>query len=174
MVHGSRDDQLAHVDAILGKHERALYVGAKVWRGRLPTGLEVLRRHSRRVECVEAWRPNVEDLRSTRWFDAVHHGDFHGTSATSTYDLVFWWHGPEHLWFFDAIAALGSGSGKHDIVVACPWGTSPQGDVGGNPYEVHRSSLLPEDFDRLGYSVSVFGGRDARRSQILAWRSSKE
>jgi hypothetical protein len=153
-----------------------LYVGAKA-RKRMPTGLWHLRRCSEEIVCLEIWEPNVKALRKTDFFDEVWHGDIADRatllSVAGRFDLIFWWHGPEHVSFPQAIDTCNR---LHAAVVvcACPWGKYEQGACFGNPYEVHASALLPEDFERLGYEVTVSGKRDVPKSNIFAVKRHRE
>lgn len=70
--------------------------------------------------------------------------------AGGEYDIVLWWHGPEHVEKFralSAIAQLWRGVSKA-LILGCPQGYSPQGVVNGNPYERHRSEWQPEEFEQ--------------------------
>jgi hypothetical protein len=76
------------------------------------------------------------------------------------YDLVIWWHGPEHvaLATLPAVLRVLEACGKL-VILGCPWGNYPQGAVSGNAFEVHRSALEPEYFAERGYECDVVGKR---------------
>jgi hypothetical protein len=89
------------------------------------------------------------------------------------YQAVVWWHGPEHVKREELAATLARLEAMADIVIlGCPWGVYPQGDYGGNPHEVHLATLLPEDFETLGYEVTTLGKRDDPASNLIAWKRS--
>lgn len=164
-----------------GPFHRVLYVGAKVQGARHPSLLDAVRKVSAEVDCLEIHGPNVEALRARRFFDAVYQGDvrdwfpegaLYNGQMRSGFDLLLWWHGPEHLPFTDAISLLARLASPHRpvpaVAIACPYGHTKQGALCGNPYEVHACGLLPEDFDRLGFAVSVCGRPGKKGGNILA------
>jgi len=178
-----RHEQKADLNARFvakGPFNRVLYVGAKVQGARHPSLLDAVRKVARTVECLELYAPNVEALRTRKFFDVVYQGDIrewypagalYNGAMRSGFDLLLWWHGPEHLPFVDAItllARLASARPVPALAIACPYGLTPQGAVGGNPHEKHACGLLPEDFERLGFTVSVCGRPNKKGGNILA------
>lgn len=100
---------------------------------------------------------------------------------SATFDAVFWWHGPEHIYMHEvapAVASLESIT-KRLIVLACPWGDTKLNrdvDDGRIPGQLHLSKLYPKNFIDMGYEVRTTGVADAYinapgvTSHILAWR----
>jgi len=88
------------------------------------------------------------------------------------FDVVMWWHGPEHLQKDELSDALMKCYKTSNImsVVACPWGVYKQGVVAGNPYERHLSYLYPEFFHELGWNTDTIGTKDCEGSNLLAWK----
>jgi len=160
---------------------QVLYVGAKVVpTGRVPTMLRELRRRASSVVCLEASQENCEELREKTWFDKVIHADISaaiGSRHLGCYDTVVWWHGPEHVAFDLAVLNLSRLSCAFERVwIGCPWGQYPQGIVDGNPWEEHKTYLLPDDFTRLGYRVATCGKCHSANnsSHIVAWTGAPE
>ena len=156
------------------KGTRVLYVGASPQRFQMGVQLHDA---GYRITLLEAWEPNARFYREHPLVDTVIHGDvcdLRFLAQGRRWDLAIWWHGPEHLGegklryvleWLEMFTSVG-------VVLACPWGRSVQGPLGGNPYEVHRSLLLPEDFEVLGYRTATLGKRGRRRTwpHILAWK----
>ena len=81
---------------------------------------------------------------------------------------MFWWHGPEHVDVSilpNTIAKLESFA-NIAVVLGCPWGDYEQGDIEGNCYEKHVSSLDYPFFENLGYNVECLGEINTPGSNI--------
>jgi hypothetical protein len=138
------------------------------------------------VDVLEAWAKNVDGLNRLnakyKIFNNILHGDvrevpnffinnFAGESL-DMYDVVMFWHGPEHL-EIDEIPSVLHGLeflAKKYVILGCPWGNFPQKDVGGNPFEEHKSVLYPADFAEYGYETRTIKKPDKRGGHILAWK----
>lgn len=146
---------------------RLLYVGASILRSQCLPDLVAA---GHQVTILEIWPDNVAHYRA-RGFTVVQ-GDVRqvGTLNLPRYDVAFWWHGPEHVALSDLPATLAALEELADLVVlACPWGESPQGAVYGNPHEAHRISLAPLFFTARGYRTWTMGRPGLQsRSQIIA------
>lgn len=126
---------------------------------------------------MEAWQPNVEALRPR--FPKIIQGDIRDLNALKLlprFDIVMWWHGPEHVEERELPEILTwlHAKAKRYVIVACPWGVYKQGEVKGNPYEKHLSFLYPEFFQNLNWKTSVIGERDVRGSNLIAWKRNYE
>ena len=142
-----------------------LYVGAGILRAEFLLQLMVA---GREVTILEAYARNVAYWQLSR--QSVIHMDVRALGEVGRYDAAFWWHGPEHVSKLDLPAVLEGLESRADlVVVGCPWGKYAQEAVGGNPYEIHRSALTPQDFQGWGYETSQLGKRNGRyESNILA------
>lgn len=88
------------------------------------------------------------------------------------WDVVMWIHGPEHIEkseLADTLRNIESYT-RYLVVLGCPWGVYKQGKSYGNPYEVHRAYLYPEDFLKLRYKVESIGAKDTPGSNLTAWK----
>jgi hypothetical protein len=47
---------------------------------------------------------------------------------------------------------------RRQVIIMCPLGYVPQGDLDNNPWQIHRSAWFPADFNLLGYEVHGFAG----------------
>ena len=145
-----------------------MFVGAAP--GRFECG-EELARAGYEVTVLEAWPAYAQVYEEHPDVARVVVGDVREVSLGERYDVVFWWHGPEHVERSEVEPALRKLEQIADlVVVGCPWGRYEQSDVGGNPYQAHRCSLYPGEFRHWGYRVVVDRQRDCRGSSIIAWK----
>ncbi len=141
----------------------ALYVGASVERCYHANELDAA---GYSLTLVEAYAPNAQHHKARGLFETVVQGTVQDLPDLPHFDLVMWWHGPEHveraslpriLAHLEELAPL--------VVLGCPYGEYRQGAVGGNEYEIHRWSIYPDDLERLGYTVYDY---QANVHEILA------
>ena len=155
----------------LWEAKRVLNIGAN--RCANPGLVDELKAAGAEVHLLEAWDENVAYYRerdSTK-FASVTQGDVRDLPGKmGTFDAVVWWHGPEHLppeeWpvavrVLESIAPL--------VILGCPWGTWEQGEEDGNPFEVHQSSIYPEDLTAMGYEVRAIGAGADQKGNLVAW-----
>ena len=160
---------------------RVLYVGANTRRFDLyrlfePSSLYVL----------EAWEPNVRALRQATHLglggvilgDVLQAAELPEIAALTPFDLLVWSHGPEHVERGALERFIGPSGALHGlysraVLMGAPWGRYEQAGVGGNPYEAHRSHLLPEFFLKLGYQTSTVGRKDDPAGHVTAWRRAR-
>jgi len=145
-----------------------LYIGAKGAGGR-----HVKMFSNFDVTFLEVWEPNVKVLRS--FSHKVIHADIRDyVDSGDVYDVVMWWHGPEHVpaeelpGILEKLKKLTRGL----VITGCPCGDCPQGIVRGNPYEIHLSSSQPQLFTEAGYNTETLlfsDGRDGNQTNITAW-----
>jgi len=155
----NRKDSLQRCVPDMFIRKNILYVGAH--KERMDFGSE-FQSAKAQITILEAWPKNVEFLKKLGY--KVTHGDVRKCDklfASNTFDAVFWWHGPEHVTKEELPATLKAIEKitKHLVVCGCPWGDYPQGEVYGNPFEVHQSALEPELFTKVGYNTETLGSR---------------
>lgn len=98
--------------------------------------------------------------------------------TNDTFDLSIWWHGPEHLERKEVDAALArlERISRRAVIIGCPLGNQPQeafvdGEAGLNPHEKHRCGLMPEDFEKLGFTTRVISREHkGELPAISAWK----
>lgn len=125
-----------------------------------------------KVTLLEAWGPNCLKYKNHPMIDGVINCTIQSFGVKHRWDLTVWWHGPEHIKKEDlapTIFNIESLTGRL-ILLACPWGRYEEGEMHGNPFEVHRASLYEEDFRSLGYDVDVIGEKDVPGSNLMAWK----
>ncbi len=171
----ARLEQLFGAIPDLFQHETALYIGASAARAHY---LEHFLRGGCQVTILEAYQPNAQAWMGRPGPEHVIHGDVRHVATIklprSRYNVAFWWHGPEHVTADELRPTLLELEKVADLVVlGCPWGVYPQGEYGGNPYEVHQWAIYPHDLESLGYTVSATGSADSRgASNLVAWKQT--
>lgn len=87
------------------------------------------------MDAVEAWEPHCENIKSM--YGQVFCKDI-AKLKYDPYDLIIFGDVIEHMTISDAQKVLKYALGKcKDLIVAVPY-LYPQGEVGGNPWEVHK------------------------------------
>jgi hypothetical protein len=171
-IHPDRLKTLHEIPGLMTGSGTLLYIGA-----RLPDGLRgipELKEAGYEVTILEVWPKNVAALREAGW--NVIEGsaqDAPEILAGRRFDVVFWWHGPEHVVKKElpkVIDGLKEITGRI-LVTGCPWGEYDQPPLCGNPHERHVSHLNPEDMIKAGMpETRTFGVKDtAYPSHITAW-----
>lgn len=146
---------------------RMLYVGSAL---RSPTDYRIIRQKTKWIDCLEIWPPTIEFLKERKLYNRIILGDIAEYTDLDGYDIVVWWHGPEHMEMDRAKETIIRLRETAPIVwLATPWGASPQGGVFDNPFNAHRSVWLPENFEECGYSTAVCGRVNGKGSQLVAW-----
>lgn len=154
-----------------------LYVGAS--RDKFANSARELIKAGRVVTILEIWEPNCEYYRQQPTVARVVQGDVREVAKLGLphYDMVMWFHGPEHIPATDLPDTLTALEAQADLVVlACPYGLTVQRDeeMRGNPWQKHLCGLLPQDFQRLGYQTDTFGNEaDWNACNLLAWKYTK-
>lgn len=107
-------------------------------------------------DVLEVWKENLSHLPGFPIRNRIL-GDVKDIEklVKNQYDVIFWWHGPEHLTKqeFTELQISFNLFSNTLIVIGCPWGKFEQGIVDGNPYEEHKHDWEPEELENLGYEV---------------------
>jgi len=170
----NREKQLFRCIPDILDYKTLLYIGA---RRRLAQMLGLFIKASYTIDILEIWRPNLQALKEMDGIRKVIEGDVRNILGMKlpSYDIVMWWHGPEHIQWRELYSVLKNLHmlSKKYAIIAGPWGFSPQGAKKGNIYERHITSLYPDTFKALGWEVDTIGKfKDRQFSNILAWRKS--
>lgn len=168
-----RRESVLRLCPTLFEAKRILYIGAKHDRFDFA---DEMREGKCSVYVLEAFLPNVTYLRTLPWLKGVIHGDVRDISpgaeifGNTAFDVVLWWHGPEHIEgeLLGSVLQRLEAIAKEWVVLGCPWGLYEQGSVGGNPWERHISHHYPETYEALGYSVECLGETDVKGSNITS------
>jgi len=78
-----------------------------------------------------------------------------------SFDVVLCGEVVEHLERVDALALMKSmeAIARRQVIISTPVGQCEQQAYDGNPHQAHKSTWLPQDFRRLGYTVRGSGLR---------------
>lgn len=124
-------------------------------------------------DVLEAHKPNVDKLnlpeaRAKVCGDALKIKECRG--LLESYDIIVWWHGPEHVkkdQFERALPDLISMC-NIGLVIGCPNGKYDQGAIHGNPFEQHKHHWLVEEFEALGFEMWTFGtGKPGKKEPMI-------
>lgn len=157
-------------------YKTALYVGIRPGRMQI---CDLFMEKGYEIDVVEIWPKNflyLESLQAEKHpFRNLFCSDiklFAAAGYSWDYDVVVWWHGPEHMPKADLPTVLDGlfKMTKQALILACPWGEVAQGAAGGNPNEVHISYLTPGYFEALGFKTSTLGSQNRGGSNILSWK----
>jgi hypothetical protein len=163
----NRTQSLQRLIPDLYDYKTVLYVGARS--DRFDYGKD-FRAYNYEITVLEAFETNVNYLKNIDWIKEVIHGDVRDFTSNKTWDIVFSWHGPEHVEvreLTDTLLNLESFTNKA-IVLGCPWGLFHQKAIHNNPFEVHASHNDYHIFENLGYNVECLGKKDVKGSNITA------
>jgi len=149
-----------------------LYVGATPWRFQM--GRE-LHEAGYDITLLEAYRPYANHYREHPWLSEVICDDIRNiTRLGKTWDLVVWWHGPEHIGESELPSALSDIESvtKDFVILGSPWGKNLQGATGGNSFCEHKSHYDTGTFTNLGYETRTLGSKSDPSTwcHILAWK----
>lgn len=150
-----------------GRGKRLLYIGASKYRAfMLPDfigwGYE--------VDVLEIWPTNALHIRDAYGVNTVQ-GDVVWLDLyfKGPYDIVFWWHGPEHVGEREFLKVLGIlRRMSKAVVLGCPAGESPQDAVYDNPFERHLRAIQQSDLEALGFSTRLLRRPDLS-DHLTAW-----
>ena len=162
-------------------HKSVLYVGANMERMQFVPEFHAA---GFAIDVVEIHKPNTDELIKFNermiaagdvWFRNIINTDVRNIwklDELLSYDVVFWWHGPEHVPIFDfeKTMLMLEKFAMRLIVTGCPWGTYHQTAVRGNPHERHVSHLTVREFINIGYATNTIGRKNVRGSNLLAWK----
>ncbi len=162
-----RTESLKRLIPDLFDYKTVLYVGARADRiDYIPEFAQV----ECKITVVEVHPPNAQHLRTLPYIQEVILADISFFQTKNKYDIVFWWHGPEHVEYSLLGAVLDNleSMAKKAVVCGCPWGKVPQGPLQDNPYEEHVSFLDYPFFEERGYVTECLGNQHLTRSNITA------
>jgi len=158
-------------------YETMLYIGANTKRIEL---VDLFYAREYKIDVLEAWETNFKALAiwNKKWkiFDNIYLEDVRLMDEhihhRSNWDIIIFWHGPEHLPRLDVVPAIEmlERYANHLVILGCPRGEYKQPAVGGNPFECHESYLYEKDFQDLGYLTSTVRPQKPHGSNIMAWK----
>lgn len=117
---------------------------------------------------VDAHEPAIEESRRAGIHDAYLLQPVTDLDVPrDSYDAVVLLDLIEHLEREDALELLdrAARAARRRVIVSTPNGFVPQDDVGGNPFQVHRSGWTPADLEALEFRVRGMNGAKRLRGQ---------
>lgn len=154
------------------KFDSILYVGAHPGRIQLIPEL-LVNNLIENVEIIEVFPDNVKELKAQGYNITL--GDITTYDIPKFYDLIIWWHGPEHVKQDILDLTLNKLECKcNTIILGCPWGEIAQGSAYGNVYENHVNYLTEQYFANRGYIVQCLGKKNVIGSNITSVKFNKE
>jgi len=168
-------------DLFSGKYESVLYVGANQKRQHFLNFFE--ESNYKRIVILEAFKENYEFLKTK--FETSQPNVYQVINgkveeierlALEPFDVIFFWHGPEHLpqqQIEPTLKKLESIS-NYLVVLGMPFGKYVQGPEYGNPFEVHLSAIYPSLLHKYDYLTETLGNQDEKGSNITSWKYIKK
>ena len=156
-----------------GRFDSVLYVGANQLRQHFLSDFVKLYKH---VTILEIFDKNVRYLEKKFMNTNVRivRGDVRNAKElfTSSFDVCFFYHGPEHLKREETgtVLSMLESMANHIIVLGMPYGYYEQGSEYGNMDEAHLWSIYPKDMHELGYKVNTIGKADDSLANMIAWK----
>lgn len=147
-----------------GIYKSVLYIGAGQ---RFDYGID-FKNAGMDITVLEISNYNITHwVRKIPWIKNIIEGDARTFTPTEHYDVVFWWHGPEHIKKEEFIPTMKKieSYGKV-IILGCPWGKFDLGPLKENVHEAHISEYDHSDFESLGYEVECLGEKDVPGSNL--------
>jgi len=154
-------------------HKSVLYIGAKKGRHDF---LEDFQKSGCNITVLEIFKQNAEDLKGVSWISEVIEGDVCNFFTDKKFDVIFWWHGPEHIKEEKLAMTLKKleSFANNCVILGCPWGNVSQKiGVDENPFEEHVSFFNEGYFESLGYKTDYSGVKDTMGSNILSVKKVK-
>jgi hypothetical protein len=155
---------------LFNKKGRLLYVGGHMRFGRDLQMAGLFRDAGWKIDVIEAFLPNIIQLYEVRWINNLITGDIREFQPEERYDVVMFWHGPEHLEKEEVAPLIVKMKTYADLVIfATPNGVYDQDEVYGNPHERHLSTWYKEDFEAIGMTADAIGEPDQKQGNIIAY-----
>ncbi len=156
------------------KYQSVLYVGANQRRQHFVDQFEKV--PYEKIVILEVFKDNYEFLKtkfSDRTIFDIINGDVRNIDKIleNTFDIIFYWHGIEHLKQAEIEPTLKKIEKMAKVVIlGVPYGKYEQGPEYGNPFEEHLSTIYPSYLENLGYNVDTLGEPDTKGSNVMAWK----
>jgi hypothetical protein len=162
-----RTESLLRLMPDLFSERSVLYIGARS--DRMDYG-EEFKKAKATIDVLEIYKPNVDYLKKINWINEVFLGDVRTFNIEKKYDVIFWWHGPEHILESELKSTLDRLEKKAEtaVILGCPWGEFHQGPDYGNENEIHESHYDYTIFEDLGYTVECLGNKNTHGSNITS------
>lgn len=149
-----------------------LYIGANKYRCHM---LNQFRNRNYLIDIVEPFKDNCKIYDGVIGINKVYNSTIQDFVRERTYDVVLWWHGPEHIDINElkpTLDKMETMANKY-VILGTPWGNNPQEAIYGNPLEEHKTHLYEENFNKYNYKTNTIGVKDTWNSNLLIWKEIK-
>ena len=151
----------------------ALYVGAQKKQHQC---VAELKEAGYTIALLELIEKNCEYYDGKDLFDTIVCGDVREADqhfAPNSFDVVLWWHGPEHVDREDVeptVAKLEE-IATELVILASPCGKTRK-QAWSVKGQAHLCALYVDDYLNMGFNTATFGEADRWRkgTQLLAWK----
>jgi len=168
-----REDSVRRCIPDMLDHNSVLYIGANQHRQHF---LDWFLKSNYDVTIVEAFKDNYEYLKNKFSSVNVIHNDIRKELFDHSFDIIFFWHGIEHLPLSEIPKTLQKLESITDkiTILGMPYGKYLQDAEYGNEFEIHLSEIYPEFLQKQGYDYETLGNQDQRGAHITAWKRKPE
>jgi hypothetical protein len=143
-----------------GEYKTVLNIGANA--GRFSFG-EDFRAAGYEITVLELYQVNVDSLKKLGWVKNAFCGDIRTFTTQEKYDVIFWWHGPEHVYEKELPPILQNLEKMCSkvVILGCPWGLSTADPT-------HISHYDYGTFEKLGYTVDCLGEKNCFKPYVAS------
>lgn len=149
-------------------HKSILYIGANKLRHWF---LDKFENADYEIDIVEIYQDNCKWLLSQGKYN-VCNANILNFNFGKKYDIVFWYHGIEHVLknsFINYLPNIKNNINKLAIF-GCPYGKFKQDEVYNNENEKHISEWSPNELINLGLQVAYYGKEnDVWGADLISW-----
>ena len=155
-----------------GQNKTMLYVGANKSRAYLT---DRFLKAGYKIDCLEIYEPNAEYWKTQKTFNNIIIGDVRNidTLVKDKYDVVVWWHGPEHIPKVDVYQTfLKIEDITNELIVSAgPYKGAVEDftHIYGNSAESHLWSMDELLFENLDFKFTVVDRPQAERHMMI-WK----
>lgn len=171
-----RAKTLADVEPLLKGMKSMLHIGEQLRAGWEFWPEWFRARGIEHIDVIEVYPPHVKNIRMVGGWRHVYMADVRKPDCDilDPVDVVFWWHGPEHVLheeFDPAIRTILRTWKPKLIIVGCPWGRhGNKSFVFENKAAYHVSTWYPHEFNQMGWRTVTDGPKDVPSGHITAWK----
>lgn len=163
---------LPRLAATYGPGHKMLYVGGHLRYGRNLQILPFFKSLGVVVDIIEIFPANILQLKTYPGIRNLICDDIRNFASPEPYDIVCWWHGPEHVTREDFAYTMAKIEQYCTGLVICatPNGRYDQGPEYGNQAERHLAHYTLEDWLAMGWTADAIGIPNQKQGNIIAWK----
>jgi len=168
-IETERNDQLIRCIPDVLNYKTVLYIGINRFRSMF---IKDFADAKYMIDVIEIFKSNTEYWKKKDICNYIICADIRTVKIEKNYDLIVWYHGPEHVARDEAIKTFEKleDHANKMLILGCPHGAYPQGPEYGNENERHLSEWSGPDLMHYGFSVDIIGNHNEKGSNLLAWK----